>query len=290
MRGGLATRRTVIVGGLALAASAALAEDITTIQTADGRSLRVWIWPAVGPQRGVIAFSHGALSSPVKYMRLVEPWTRAGFKVLAPLHVDSTDNPDHARYGMIESWRCRILDMRAVADQAAVPRYIAAGHSYGALTALTLGGAEATIPGGVSGPLRDPRAEIVVAFSPPGASPGLITAEGYSHLAVPALIETGTADNPPAAMGGGDWRNHLTAYEAASPGDKYAIVLDGADHYFGGLICRPELPGPPQTAALAKATARSIDFMAAYAAHDPAARRPLELAVRANDRFDVSRK
>jgi pimeloyl-ACP methyl ester carboxylesterase len=238
----------------------------------------------------VILFSHGALSAPEKYARLIGPWTRAGFKVLAPLHVDSTDHPDHARYGMLDSWRCRILDMRALAKFAGADRYIAAGHSYGALTALTLAGATATVPAGVTGPLRDPRAKIVVAFSPPGANPGLITAEGYRGIAVPAFVETGTDDNPPAAMGGGNWRVHLTAYDQAPSGDKYALVLDGADHYFGGLICKPEAPGPPRAAALDIAIARSLDFMKTYDAGDDAARRALERAIGRHDGFNLLRK
>jgi pimeloyl-ACP methyl ester carboxylesterase len=291
VRGSLIIRRTALAAGLAAVAFPVLAEGSSiTLLAEDRRSVRVSIWPASGTGRGLILFSHGAFSSPEAYGRLIGPWTSAGFTVLAPLHVDSTLHPDHANHGMIDSWRCRILDMRALAAFAKAPTFIAAGHSYGALTALVLGGAEAVTPTGVTGPLRDPRVTSVVAFSPPGPSPGLMTAEGYGHLAAPALIETGDLDNPPAAMGGGDWRIHLSAFDAAPPGDKFALVLKGADHYFGGLICRLDLPGPPQTAALARAAAISTDFLSAYGAGEMAARERLERILAGGEGFQLSRK
>ena len=89
---------------------------------------------------------------------------------------------------------------------------------------------------------------------------------------------------------GGDWHTHLTAYDQAPPGDKYAIVLDGADHYFGGLICNFAVPGPPRTAALDIVVAKSLDFMQAYASHDPAARRALERAMVEHEGFSLVRK
>jgi hypothetical protein len=284
MRRSLISRRAALATGLAFSVSGAgagwvRAATVSTLKAEDGRDIRLSTWAAQAPQKGLILFSHGALSAPEKYETLLGPWSRAGFKILAPLHVDSTDYPDHAKYGMVDSWRFRIKDMRAVAAFAGADHYIAAGHSYGALMALTLGGAEAVIPPGVSGPLRDPRATCVVAFSPPGASPGLITAEGYSHLAVPALIETGTADSPPAAMGGGDYHTHLLAFDVAPPGDKYAMVLEGADHYFGGLICRPELPGPKQTAAFDHAVPLSIDFLEGFGTGESGARKRLDDAL-----------
>lgn len=292
MRRCLIARRAVLGAGMALAATRALAVgSTTTITAADGRSVTVSIWPAVGPERGVILFSHGALSRPEKYERLLGPWSHAGFKILAPLHVDSTDHPDNALHVKAkDSWRCRIEDMRALSAFAAAPNYIAAGHSYGGLTALALGGAEGVLPAGVAGPMRDPLAKAVVAFSPPGVIPMLMTREGYGRLAVPALIETGTSDNPPPILGGGDYRTHLAAYDAAPQGDKYALVLDGVDHFFGGLICETNVPGPPQTARLADAVALSTEFLEAYGASDAAARSKLDAALKTSTGFTLSRK
>jgi hypothetical protein len=77
-------------------------------------------------------------------------------------------------------------------------------------------------------------------------------------------------------------QSHLAAYDDAHPGDKYALVLDGVDHYFGGLICEPDMPGPPQSAQLADAIRLSTAFMEAYGLHDKQARQTLNLALNAN--------
>lgn len=257
-----------LLPSLALGPARAGGPSEIAVTAEDGRAVTVTIWAARGPERGVILFSHGALSAPSKYRALLEPWSEAGYRILAPLHVDSTDHPDHARYGMADSWRARLLDMRAVAKVSGAPAYIAAGHSYGALVALTLGGVTATVPPGVTGPLRDPRAVSALAFSPPGATPGLVTREAFADLKVPALIETGDRDVPPNQPPEG-WRVHLTAFDAAPPGLANALVLDGADHYFGGLICRLDLPGPPQTEALARALPVSLAFFDVHGVGPP---------------------
>jgi alpha-beta hydrolase superfamily lysophospholipase len=234
-----------------------------TITTNDARAVKITAWPAAGKPKGLVLFSHGALSSPWKYKRLLQPWADAGFAIYAPLHVDSTEYPGHARYDMLGSWRARIEDMRALAAHINHKSYIAAGHSYGGLMALTLAGAKATIPSGVSGPLADPRVKAVIAFSPPGPTAGLITRDGYASIGVPALIETGDQDIP-FNMKNGDWRVHLAAFDAARNSDIFALELPSVNHYFGNIICRPDLPGPSQTAQFADAVKTSVLFLNAY--------------------------
>jgi pimeloyl-ACP methyl ester carboxylesterase len=286
------SRRSVIATGVAAFANRAARGEpsVTIIRTEDGRDLRVSIWPAMGRRRGIVLFSHGALSRPEKYGRLLDPWSAAGFEILAPLHVDSTDHPDHGKYAKsADTWAPRLLDMKALAAFVDAPGFIAAGHSYGGLIALTLGGAEGDVPASVPAPLRDPRAKAVVAFSPPGVVPGKMTLAGYSGLAVPSLIQTGDKD---AVVGMPDprWEAHLAPYEAAPPGDKYALILEGVDHYFGGLICEPTKPGPPRTAQLERAVALSTDFMEAYGAGDAAALRRLDRALAASGPVILTKK
>jgi len=240
-----------------------------TVKTVSGRAVAISVWKAEGREQGHILFSHGALSAPWKYQPLVDAWTQAGYSVYAPLHVDSTDHPDRAGFQGLASWPARIEDVRALADHLNGP-YIAAGHSYGALVALCLGGSSIAVPPEVKTPLRDPRAVVSLAFSPPGAGMGFIKPGDYAPLSVPALIQTGDKDVPPGP--GGDWRSHLLPYEEAAPGgNRYALVLDGVDHYFGGGICRPELPGPVQAEQLAIAADLSVLFLRAHAGGDQAA-------------------
>lgn len=267
-------RRAVLAGLTTLAAMPAMAAERRSLTTADGRQVEVSVWKAQGRRKGLILFSHGALSAPGKYENLLRPWQAEGYDIAAPLHVDSTDHPDHARYGMGDSWKARLLDMRVLADTfAGGSPYIAAGHSYGALVSLTLGGVAAERPAGFEGPMADARVKAVVAFSPPGVTPGLVTAEGFKTLARPALIQTGTLDVPPGAP---DWRVHLAAFDNAPVGDKYGLVLNGVDHYFGHLICRPEREVAAQTEGLARGVEISKLFLGAYGLTDGAARRRLD--------------
>ncbi|PZR36102.1 alpha/beta fold hydrolase [Caulobacter segnis] len=266
-------RRCLLAGAVSLVAAPALAASLQTLTTEDGRQVQVSVWKASGRPRGLILFSHGALSAPGKYENLLEPWRASGFDIAAPLHVDSTDHPDRAKYGMADSWKARLLDMRALAKAFAGGKpYVAAGHSYGALVALTLGGVAAERPTGFDGSMSDAAVKAVVAFSPPGVTPGLVSADGFKTLARPALVQTGTMDVPPGAP---DWRVHLAAFENAPAGDKYGLVLNGVDHYFGHLICRPERDVPAQSDGLKRGVEVSSLFLAAYGAGDRKAMRAL---------------
>lgn len=260
-----------------------VAERQFTLSCPDGREIRVSEWKPRGKAKALVLFSHGAGSSPRFYEALFSPWLAAGLHILAPMHVDSTEHPRTKDFPGLASWKARIEDMRALSahvGQTFGPRsWIAAGHSYGGLTALTLGGAAAVAPEGISRPLADPNARAVVAFSPPAPIPVLCTAEGYAKLAVPALIQTGTKDIVPGitTTDGDGWRGHLVPYEAAAPGNnRYGLVLEGVDHYFGGAICRYDLPGPRQMDQLADAARISALFIDAHGCHDGTARTRLD--------------
>ena len=244
-----------------------------------GRSIQISEWRPQGRARALVLFSHGASSSPRFYERIFAGWLAAGIRVLAPLHVDSAEHPRNREFPGMASWKARIEDVQTLSAHVGAGPWVAAGHSYGALVALTLGGAGAVVPEGMTGPLADPAARAVVAFSPPAPIPALCTAEGYARLAVPALIQTGTADRPPgpSADTADAWRGHLVPYEAAAPGnDRYGLVLDAVDHYFGGAICRYDLPGPPQLERLADAVRLSALFIAARGLRDASARKSLD--------------
>lgn len=287
----LAATATGLVCTMPAIAATSGAATRLALTTPDGRDVQVWRWTPRGRPLGTIAFSHGAASAPWKYDRLIGPWVKAGYIVLAPLHVDSTDHPRTADYKGLTSWKARIEDMRALSRHIDGP-YIAAGHSYGGLTALTLGGAQAVVPEGVTSPLRDPAVIAVVAFSPPAPIPVLITTAGYGAIAVPALVQTGTADLLPGMDANGEgWRGHLAAYEAAAPGgSRYAMVLDCVDHYFGGAICQSDRPGPLKLREIARAADVSALFVRAYGSRSTSARRALDARVGRHDGMDISFK
>jgi pimeloyl-ACP methyl ester carboxylesterase len=288
MTGGEFSRRQLIAGTLALSAGAALPAPLFAapvppavrrfdLRGPDGRTIEISEWQPRSRPRGTILFSHGAMSAPRFYEAIIAPWQAAGYRVLAPLHVDSSQHPDTAKYAGLASWKARIEDMRALSAHLGNRPWIAAGHSYGGLVALTMGGAAAIAPQGITGPLSDANVHAVVAFSPPAPIPVLCTAQGFAALKVPALIQTGTADDPPGPDG---WEGHLASYEAAAPGgQRFGLVLEGVDHYFGGAICRYDVPGPKQLARLQDANRIARLFLAGYGTGRASARRALERAV-----------
>lgn len=255
----------------------------TQLHAPGGRAVQISEWRPAARARGTILFSHGAGSAPWHYDLIVLPWVEAGWRVLAPLHVDSREHPQTAQYPGLASWKTRIEDMRLLVQGMKGQPFVAAGHSYGGLVALTLGGAQPVPPEGMSLPLVPGLAQAVIAFSPPAPVPVLVTAEGYGALKVPALIQTGTRDLLPGMADDG-WKGHLVPFEAASAGNnRYGLVLEGADHYFGGTICDLARPGPPQLAQVDLANRYAGLFLAAFGAAsgsgDGAARRALDLRV-----------
>lgn len=279
-----ASRRSLLAAGGALAAAAATGPlraaparpASRRLRTADGRAVAVTEWRPQGRPLGTILFSHGAGSAPWHYDPLIAPWVAAGWRVIAPLHVDSREHPDTAKFPGLASWKARIEDMRLLVAELAGRAFVAAGHSYGGLVALTLGGARPVVPQGLARPLVPRLARAVIAFSPPAPIPVLVTAEGYGALEVPALVQTGTLDVMPGMAADG-WRGHLAPYEAAAPGGaRYGLVIEGANHYFGGTICDMSQPGPPQWAQLDLAARYAGLFLAGFGADDAAARTALD--------------
>lgn len=259
-------------------ASPPSASRLITIYTDDQRSVAVTVLPAQIPRRGVLLFSHGYRSAPKHYHRLFQAWSDAGYDIYAPLHIDSAEYPDYEQYPQEMSWPTRLYDMRAAAAVANTDRFIAAGHSYGAMVALTLGGATTAVPPGfTTQSMRDQRVVAALSLSPPGAIPGLISPEGYRTIAVPALVQTGDRDTFVPEI---PWQSHLIAYEQAPAGAKYSLVLEGVDHGFGGLIYDPIMFAfNDQRAQLGEMIRFSLLFMNAFDGSDTAAKKRLDDAV-----------
>ena len=254
-------RRRLIAAGLALAATPARAAlKAATIKVGE-REVELTIVPPQAPARGVILFSHGAGDWPSTYTTLLEIWAKAGFLVAAPLHVDSNAHPRTSDYTMRAAFPLRIEDLKAAGAWAAKTApglpIAAAGHSYGSLVALVLGGALG----------HAPTVKAVVGWSSLGLVPGLIDAQSYQTLAVPTLMITGDQDIRPDATD--SWRAHLRPFEASPAGEKYAWIGKGVDHRFGGAFITGK---GDQAAALADAARLSVTFLRAEALGDADAR------------------
>ena len=245
----------------------------TSIQLADRRVVAVRI---VAPSAScepcdTIVFSHGNNLSFDQYDVLFNEWAKAGYLVIAPLHVDSEQHPHRDRYARNETLEPRLEDYTAIVDRlveapaelmpglSLSSRYFAAGHSYGALIAQMAGGVRLDSGHGELSfdPERRPMA--VVAISPPGPLPGYLSARGWNQLGVPHLVVTGTADVVPTYAP--TWEAHLAAFEAGPVGQSYAIVFDDMDHYFNGSFGRLREPSAGSLSAIAELNDAVLRFL-----------------------------
>lgn len=208
----------------------------------------------------LIIFSHGFGARRDAYVGLSSHWASQGYVVIKPAHSDSgrlqRGNVEQAwRDQTPADWRNRAADIKAIIDgldriEESYPELKAkvdrakigvGGHSYGAFTAMLIGGAR-TFPGGTS--YADPRVKAVVAMSPQGPSETFgLTTESWKDATVPTLFMTGTMDRGMSDGETPEWRR--TAFDLAPAGDKWLVVLEGATHAsFTGRI-DASVPGRP---------------------------------------------
>ncbi|CAA0081360.1 Uncharacterised protein [Zhongshania aliphaticivorans] len=237
--------------------------------------LRVW-YPFSEEPAPVIIFSHGNWSDKDRYDNILSHWASYGFVVIAGTHLDGKNMARgifnalrHGNDGLIAQ---RVADINYLLDhieelQELLPlrldanRVAVAGHSFGAFTAQQFSGARAiTEKGDISA--DDRRVNAVVALSPPGPMFDEITAESWTQMHGPVLMSTGTHDVN--AQFWPDWRDHKMSFDTAPDGHQYALVVQGADHYLGNLICRPDRDAEPQHDALNVVNAVSTLFLLAY--------------------------
>jgi dienelactone hydrolase len=298
------TRRAALVSAAAAAACAHVGQEAAPAAVAfatfdlsvEGRSVPVRVAGPTKPSRplGYVVFSHGANSNNALYDRFIGPLAAAGFVVVAPTHVDAEINPDRTRYDRKSGYATRLADLAAAAGaEAAAARALGlpaeavqeapmavAGHSYGALLALQLVGAGARAPNGPVFDARNPRFKAAIALSPPGPLPSFLDAAQFDTIAAPILLATGHKDVAPGFVD--DWRARLAAQERSPALPACAAVFPDADHYFGGLIGRFEVPGPPQEQSLAVTIALSAAFLRAHVLGDADAPKTLAKAARAD--------
>lgn len=241
----------------------------------------------------LVIFSHGFASDIDKYDALFAHWASHGYLIIAPYHPDGGGTLrgifSSLRMGNQGLIAARVADMRLILDHLGEldsvspglaqridrSRIAAAGHSFGAFTAQQMGGAAAIDPdSGVRIEGRDRRVRAILAISPPGRMFGLINDKSWLDLDVPMLATTGTWDVDGRFVH--HWQEHALSWDTAKPGLNWLLVVQGADHYLGNLICRPERKQPPQTDALRMVNASAVSFLNAFVKDDPAARADLD--------------
>lgn len=233
----------------------------------------------------LLLFSHGNWSDKDSYNAVINHWVSHGYVVIAPNHFDCCGAVNgifnSVRYGQLGLIDERMQDLIYLLDNIQqlednLPalkgkidqqRIAATGHSFGGFSAQQFGGA------GTFDPdlekfifYRDERIKAIVALSPPGPMFDVITEQSWVAMDKPMLLTTGTWDSN--ARFWPDWQLHRMSFDTAKPGDNYALVTEGADHYLGNLICRLEREQPPQHDALKMLNAVSTAFLDAYVKDD----------------------
>ena len=235
----------------------------------------------------VVVFSSGGFCPSQMYERIANHWVSHGYVFIAPNHVDSPNNPQPpgpAEMAVIVPSRNRDVSLALDAldeigrqadltGKMAPDRVAIAGHSFGSGIAMFKIGMYTTeAERGAWGDAYDDRFGAAILLSPPGDSEET-SADSFDGLRKPFIATGGTEDVgriDPGDMTPGDWRRR--AWLLAPPGDKYSAIIDGADHYLGGLICNPERGGDPDPEAVAIVRALTTAFLDAYIKDEPAAK------------------
>ena len=238
------------------------------------------IYPNQGGPYPIIVFSHGTFSSGEKYNLVVEFWAKRGYVIILPNHLD-------ANYGvipsksedMIDIMHSRISDMSFVLDNLDdIVRQnpnlegkwneeldIAAGHSIGTQVVLVNTGQKFRNPtNSYITESNEERFIAAVMLSDPGKM-AMMPDDAWKGSKTPTFLSTGPEDY--GLMGDGrreaEYQNEILTLPKKLTGDKYLLMIDRGDHYFGGLIHR-EVDKMPDYDGLEIFNAASLAFMDAY--------------------------
>ena len=238
------------------------------------------VYPDQGGPYPIIVFSHGTFSSSDKYNLVVEFWAERGYVVILPNHLD-------ANYGIIPSRtedmiriiHTRISDMSFILDNLDAiegqnpglkgklnrNQIIAAGHSIGTQVVLVNTGQRIRNPTNnyVTESSED-RFMAAVMLSDPGKM-SMMPDDTWKGGSAPTFLSTGSEDY--GLMGDGrreaEYQNEILTLPDESTGDKYLLLIERGDHYFGGLIHR-DVDKAPDYDGLAIFNAASLAFMDAH--------------------------
>ena len=254
--------------------------------TLDGRRLNVrLLTPAAQGQYPLVLFSHGNWSHQLEYDVILTHLARQGYAVLT---LDHDDCCGMARgimaalwYGNLRLIEQRVWDMALLLNHPArldalAPagvqldhdRVAIAGHSFGAYSAQLFAGAtvfdkKQQQQRAVAYSLQRPDAiKAILAISPPGPMFKEITAQSWQAINKPMLATTGTWDVEPRFFP--DYQLHLMSHYTASPGSQYGLIIAGADHYFGNLICRTHREQAPQHLQMQLLKSATMAFLDHY--------------------------
>lgn len=242
-------------------------DDLVLHDASRNKYLHVRItYPITSKPLPAIVFSHGAGGSKDSYRYLSQYWANNGFAVIQPTHADTIGKPAIPLLGLrkilnevhklptdYEGWNNRFRDISFVIDsipkiqkesgiQIDTNRIAVGGHSYGAFTAVIIGGGKVpeVAKKYVTNNPRDTRVKCIMAISPQGLQTkrekfGFDDDTAWQNITEPALFMTGTYDQ----TGNTKAADRRQAFVGCPPGGKFFVVIKGANHMtFAGRATR----------------------------------------------------
>ncbi len=258
----------------------------------DNRALALRVaYPHYGGPYPVVVLSHGGGCVGGSYSVVGDHWVSHGYVVIQPTHPDSKSTGfDMAKVEprMMEGIiRQRMSDMSLVLDhlsdiESQTPAlagkidyetFVAAGHSMGAATTLSVTGMV------IENPFSRQKIEssegrfaAALLLSEPGHNPTL-PGKPWRSITIPTFVYTGTDDYGSESR---DNSNIPFQYKMVSEiqdgsTDKHYLWVDGVNHYLSGGWCRAPLEESYDREAVAILNGVSTAFLDAYAKSNQAA-------------------
>jgi len=230
-------------------------------------------YPGTGGPYPVILFSHGFGGNKDAFGSIGKHWASYGYVVIHPSHDDglgqrrtapgsaSDDKPAaQPRPGGLlsglnnpEKIGDRVADLVLILDKLddlskSAPglngkidaRSIGVGgHSFGAYISMLIGGVTVDLGKDKGKSFYDKRVKCILPISAQGTGQQGLTDKSWEALKLPMMTITGTRDRGAGGQGV-EWKKE--PYKYSSPGDKFLVVIDGANHFSfgGGLGARGE--------------------------------------------------
>ena len=227
-------------------------QDFSVTDDARHRDIPVRVYLPEGKTAApVVLFSHGLGGSRENSPYLGQHWAARGYAVVFMQHAGSDekvweDAPVAERMdalkgaASLQSLMDRVRDVPAVLDQlerwnkteghALSGRLDLAhvgmcGHSFGAVTTQAVSGQSSPLTGQR---FTEARIKAALPMSPSAPRKGVDPSAAFGTVKIPWLVMTGTLDNSP--IGDASPESRLKVFPALPPGNKYELVLDGAQH------------------------------------------------------------
>ncbi|MFN3629530.1 MAG: alpha/beta hydrolase family protein [Casimicrobiaceae bacterium] len=178
-------------------------------------------------------------------------WTAGGWNIVASLRAAASEENAIARAEDVSFAITRVLAEPTLAARLRADAIAVAGHSYGANTALLVGGATVE-RAGKKLTRYDPRVKALVLISAPPFAGEADMRPILAPIQVPTLHITGTEDVIRIPGYYSDLADRLAVFDAVGSSDKTLLVLQGASH--GVFTDRISAATPDLNAAIKTAT------------------------------------